>query len=174
MILCRHVLAAFPLLWCALGALASTDIQYSVADRPWPEGLGNQRAVISIPATAPAVRIQLLWRRHDAHVDQRRLLLVHAVNGDTISHIRRIRVDREVCDIVAGPVVHPGEYYLYYLSYDVVPGWGYYSGDYLPREFPAPQVWLREGVVKKEVEREAQNAAIPKARILGIQARTAF
>ena len=122
------------LLFVAIQPAALSAVPYTVAREPWPEWLGSQRAVISVASAAEAVRIQLPWRRHDPRPEAHRFILINAATGDTVANIQRILVDREVCDIAAGPISRSGQYFLYYVPYEVLPGWGYYSRDYLPQE----------------------------------------
>ena len=77
---------------------------YSLADEPWPESFGNQRAVLHIEGNAEAVHIVLPWRRHDPDPQDKRMLLISASSNDTVPNIHRIRIDKEICEIFAGPV----------------------------------------------------------------------
>jgi hypothetical protein len=86
------------------------QIRYSVAARPWPESLGNHRAIMHIVKPADAVRVTLPWGRHDADPHQKRLMVIEASSGDTILNVFRIRVDNEACDIIFGPVLKGGSY----------------------------------------------------------------
>jgi hypothetical protein len=91
---------------------------FTVADEPWPESLGSHRAVLRIQGNEEAVHIRIPWRRHDPDPQDRMLLLISAQSNDTVPNIHRIRVDREICEIFAGPV-KAGTHYLYYLPYEV-------------------------------------------------------
>ena len=86
---------------------------FTVADQPWPESLGNHRAVIEVDGHHEAVRLVLPWRRHDPDPGERMLVLVHEASHDTVPNIHRVRVDNEVCEIIApdgqirGPTMWP-------------------------------------------------------------------
>jgi len=154
-------------LWLVLlGAvfLSACDKQqglYRVAPAPWAESFGNHRAVLVIEQDSKAVHLTIPWRRHDPDPQKRRLLLISAETGDTIPNIHRIRVDQEVCEIMAGPV-KAGTYYFYYLPFEVQEGYGFYSRDYLPvEENPDPE-W-KQGIKKQEA---------PSASPLYFEART--
>ncbi len=131
-------------LYLALASGCSGDSQlYTVSHEPWPESFGNHRAVLHIEGDEDAVRIVLPWRRHDPDPQDRMLLLISAKSGDTVRNIHRIRVDREVCEIIAGPV-KAGTHYLYYLPFQVQEGYGFYDKDYLPREGKPDREWLEQ------------------------------
>ena len=149
-----------PLLMLASGCSDDPDV-FTVSDAPWPESFGNHRAVVQVIGKAEAVRLDLPWRRHDPDPQDRMLVMVSAASGDTVPNIHRIRVDRERCEILAGPV-REGTYHLYYLPYEVQEGWGFYAGDYFPPEAPADADWQ---------ERLSQDS-IPLARLQRFESRT--
>ncbi len=112
----------------------------------------------------------LPWRRHDPAPHEKRLILIEASSGDTLSNVYRIRVDGEVCDIVVGPVRKSGTYYCYYLPYEVQPGWGYYNRGYLPPEAPPPAIWVK----RNGLGSAAVHSKLQAAKIAEIQSRSAF
>lgn len=134
---------------------------YHVADTPWPESFGNHRAVLEIVNDAEAVHIELPWRRHDRDPEKRMLLLVSAETGDTIPNIHRIHIDKERCEVLAGPV-KTGIYHFYYLPFEVQEGYGFYTGDYLPVEAPPDHDWI---------EKIGDNE-FPSSSLLRFEART--
>ncbi len=141
-----------------------SDLQtYTVSDEPWPESFGNHRAVLQVQADEEAVHIVLPWRRHDPDPQERMLLLIDAASLDTIPNIHRIRVDREVCEIVAGPL-KAGTHYLYYLPFRVQEGYGFYHEDYLPREGDPDPAWID----RLDLD------AVPSAALTRFEARTAM
>ncbi|OFY56706.1 MAG: hypothetical protein A2X22_02005 [Bacteroidetes bacterium GWF2_49_14] len=146
---------------------AEASAQWQVAPTPWSESFGSQRAVIEISKPSEISELNLMWRRHDRSLDQRRLLIINAVTGDTVRNIKRLLVNPEECRILFGPVVKPGKYYFYYLPFGVQEGWGYYGRSYLKPE-PAPdESW--SGLADRQ-----DPAKIVKAKILAIESRTAF
>jgi hypothetical protein len=92
---------------------------YAVASNVWEEGLGNHRAVLKINQAAEVVTLKMEWRRPDRNPGDKRFLIVNSVTGDTVSNVRKIKVDNESCQIQFGPVSQPGTYYFYYLPYQV-------------------------------------------------------
>jgi len=164
MVIFKNCTATSLLLFATLGCLGNPQL-YSVPEKAWPESFGNHRAVVQVEADTEAVQIEIPWRRHDPHPQNRMLLLVSAETGDTIRNLYRIRVDNEWCKIIAGPVT-AGAFHLYYLPFEVQEGYGFYNKDYLPAEAEATSdpYWLHQ------LDREAA----PKAILRGLQARTHF
>ena len=159
----KHLISLLAGIALSFAILPAQSFTWTVAAVPWPESFGSQRAVIEIRKSAPAVEIDLLWRRHDRNPDQRRLMIIEAATGDTIKNISRIEVNSEHCSIRFGPVNNPGTYYLYYLPFEVVDGWGYYGRDYLkPEPAPDPE-WLKTSTVQ-----------FSKALLKGIECRSPF
>lgn len=144
--------------------------KYSIASDPWPEDLGNHRALIEVKEPADAVYLHLTWRRHDPDPANKKLIIIHEDSGDTIKNIFRVNVDQETCDLVFGPVRKPGEYAFYYLSFRPDPEHGFFRYGYFPPEQPPDDQWFHDSGI---TDLEAINK-LPKAQCLEIQARTAF
>ena len=138
---------------------------FSVSTAFWEEGLGSQRAVIDVKKPANAVFIRLVWRRHDLRPEAKRFLIVDALNGDAIRNIKRIRVDRESCELIFGPVTRSGSFFFYYLPFEVMHGSGNYGKNYLPPEPSADPSWLASCPLP---------AKCARADVREIQARTSF
>lgn len=107
--------------------------QYTLPPTPWEESFGNHRAVLSVPKAASAAHLTFRWRRHDADVDKHRFIFVEGTTGDTVAAVQRIKVDSQTCELYFGPV-KAGEYYFYYLPYEVQKDAGFYGGSYLKPE----------------------------------------
>lgn len=136
---------------------------YRVARSPWPESFGNHRALLEVHSDGEAMRIEIPWRRHDRDPEKRMLLLVSAETGDTVRNIRRIRVDNEICEILAGPL-KKGSYHFYYLPFEVQEGYGFFNHDYLPAETPPDPIW-QEGISEENTV---------SADLIAFEARTAM
>jgi hypothetical protein len=168
-LICLLFLAA-PSLWSQNVTIPDSGIVFTVAAKPWPEGLGSQRAAFDVPMASGAVCFQLPWRRHDPQPDNHRLLLINGTSGDTVRNILRLSVTNEECKFLAGPLTKPGRYLLYYLSYEVQPGWGGYGRNYVPPELPPDSRWLAD----EHLTPSTAPASIPHAVTRSIEARTAF
>jgi hypothetical protein len=162
-------------LWCFLIVVLvscnwkGNQIVFTVAQEPWPEGLGNQRAVLKVKEPAEAVYLNLLWRRHDRNPEDRRFIIVNETSGDTIKNIHRIKIDNELCELVFGPV-KPGKYHFYYLPYKPDPSWGFFKYGYLEQENAPGEEWLkRNGLRDSTIIGD-----LSKVRCNEIQSRTAF
>lgn len=115
---------------------------YTVPDSAWNEALGNHRALIHVDAPCEVANLRFEWRRPDAGVDQKRFLIINASTGDTVRNILRNEVNNELCDLSFGPVEAAGDYYFYYLPYQVQPGHGmYYRGYEAVEETPGAE-WV--------------------------------
>lgn len=139
--------------------------KYDIASTPWAESLGNHRAVIQIDKPTDVAALNFEWRRPDKEVDQRRMLIINAQTGDTISNVRRIEINNDRCRLQFGPVVNAGTYYFYYLPYQVQPGGGFYGLNYIKPEKAADSEWLNKAAkVRSPLE----------AVITNVESRTAF
>ncbi len=143
---------------------------YTIVDQPWPESLGNHRALLELDQAAEAVAVDLVWRRHDQNPEQRRFIIIHEESGDTIPNIHRFHLDNERCQLIVGPVLKTGKYHFYYLPYEVQKEYGFYSRDYLDPEDPADPSWVKQNDLS---QRDAWSR-LPKAKLVSLQARTAF
>jgi len=145
-------------------SLTAQSATWTVAEIPWKESFGSQRAVLEISKAAISAEVNILWRRHDPHPDQRRILAIEAITGDTVPNLDPLEINNENCHLKFGPIERPGIYYLYYLPFAIVEGWGYFGKDYLkPDKTPDP-LWM------------GQNSMTPvtQAKVLRIESRTSF
>lgn len=161
----------FTFLLSVIGGSALTDAQaqhhysYEVPQVPWEESFGNHRAVLQIDKPGEVIALDFNWRRPDMDVDQRRLLIVNAMTGDTIANIRRMEINNEHCSLQFGPVKAKGTYYFYYLPYKVQHGYGFYGGGYLPKEEKPEAGWLSRAEAMKKC---------PLAWVLRVESRETF
>lgn len=145
------------------------DLPYTVAPTPWPELLGSARARIRVEQAAPAVRSHLPWRRHDPHPEAKAVIVTTAA-GAEVRNAFTARADAASGDIVFSPDAGPGDYYAYYLALQEPPK-GRLSptserkAAYRAPAFAGDPAW----------KQSAGNwNALPHARALEFQARTAF
>jgi len=168
-------IAIIPVLLSLLGgyaAMGADQIPYSVPDVPWDEAYGKHRAIVSVEAAAPAVWLHLQWRRRDHDADSRQIIIVDAATGKTVDNLVRVNVNRDFADLVFQPATAPGEYYVYYLPYQVQYQGGWYGGDYLPVEVKADPQWVAANGLN---DLAAGNwRSLSQARVLQIQARSEF
>lgn len=142
---------------------------YEISDSVWNEAFGNHRAILQIENPCEVADLSFEWRRPDVDVDKKRFLIIHAKTGDTIQNIKRVHVDSEVCKISFGPIQEAGEYYFYYLPYQVQPGHGMYYKGYEPKEKEPDFAWNNsiasvihtDAIVKKVQSRTAFDSFFP-------------
>ena len=168
----------------------STSIRYTVPGTPWetvinnqnrqkarPDvqptapnhlSLGNHRAVIHVKASGGAACLDFDWRRHDKTIEKARFFIINTQTQDTIKNIYRAEVNNEHCKIVFGPVVE-GDYYFYYLPFEIQGGWGGYGKKYVSREPLPNESWLTNNKVN-----ELNTNNLIEAKCVEIQARTEF
>ncbi|SDC98535.1 glycoside hydrolase domain-containing protein [Niabella drilacis] len=152
--------------WPFAGNGYSQEHTYGVPEVPWPETLGNHRAVVECPVQGLA-HVKLFWRRHDAAPEQKRLLIL-AANGDTVRHIYRITVNKEMAEFVFEPVNGRGTYYVYYLPWKGRKENGWFAGDYLKPETAPDPAWMqRQGL-------PASAAQLLLSKVSRLEARTDF
>ena len=157
----------------ATSALAA-EIPYGVPDRPWDEGLGHHRARVQATEKADAVWAHLPWRRRDADADKKHIIVIDAATGREVANVARVAIGREAGDLVFQPATAPGEYYIYYMPFKVVSGFGWYSGDYLAPKSAAEKDWLDRRGLGPDRLAAGKWRELPQARVLEFQARTAF
>lgn len=151
--------------------LKSYGQTYSVPTDPWAEALGNHRAVLEISTKSDAVSIDLLWRRHDLHPEDKRFLIVEANSGDTIQNVFRKEVNQERAQIVIGPVLNPGKYYFYYLPSTYVSGRNWGARSYAPIEDAPDNKWVENHKLNEDPSKYKN---VTKATVKEIQSRTDF
>ena len=143
---------------------------YNVATQPWPESLGNHRAILETEQAAEVLALNIEWRRHDKKPEDKRFVIIHAESGDTVQNIHRLEVNSERCQLLFGPAQGRGRYYFYYLPYEVQERYGFYNQGYLKPERKADHDWLKKNNLMVSDTREN----LPEVKLLTFQARTAF
>ncbi|MEZ4968548.1 MAG: DUF6067 family protein [Flavobacteriaceae bacterium] len=164
----RNTLWAFFLIF--LGHAQNKPSSYTVANAPWEEWLGNHRAALTVDAPSDVVALDLEWRRHDKDPQEKRFIIVHSESGDTIPNIHRIQVNKEKCQLIFGPASQKGMYHFYYLPYAVQKEYGFYNKGYLQKEEAPAKEWH----TKNNPSHPKKWRTLPKAKLLGFEARTEF
>lgn len=148
----------------AVRAQQMTNYNVPPVSKTWSDTFGNHRVVLEVTKAAEAVALNVCWRRADMNPEKRRFVIVNAQTGDTVKNILRKKVNNESCEIVFGPVVNPGLYYFYYLSYPVFDGHGGYGADYYKPEAAPEDGWVKV----------AEGKLPTTAKLIAIEARTEF
>ena len=149
------------------------ELTYGVADKPWPERLGNHRVRLQVAEKADAVWAHIPWRRRDRDPEKKTTLVVDAATGKPVQNVARVNINREVGDLVFQPATVPGEYWVYFLPYE-----GEHSSfpriAYLAPKATADEAWLRGNGLAETPLPPSRWQALPKAKVLGIQAVSEF
>jgi len=150
---------------------AAGDVKRTVAS--WPDAFGNHRARVQVAAKAEAVAAYIPWRRRDSSPEKKRIIVVDAATGKTLSNVAPLEINRESGVVVFQPATVPGEYHIYYMPYTVQPGWGGYGKDYLARHDTADPLWRLRTLPPLPLPRDRWKQ-LPQATLLDIQARAEF
>src|SRR5438105_1790533 len=102
-------------------------VEYRLAEKPWEDGLGSCRAVVHVEDAAPAVRLQIPWRRHEPDPNSKAIVIVDAATNQRVRDFTRVGATREMGTLLFAPPTTPGDYFVYYLPYMPQPGYGNYS-----------------------------------------------
>lgn len=137
---------------------------YGVAAQPWPENLGNHRALVRVSAPSDAVSVHIPWRRSDES-PEKKAVLVFDDAGRPVPNSTVLRMKAESGEVVF-QAAHAGEYSIYYLPHADLgnrrPALGE-KGQYMAPAASADPGWLgRTGGV------------LPSAALVQLQSRTAF
>ena len=143
------------------------EIPYTVADNPWNDELGNQRAKVRALAGADAVRVHLPWRRHDAGALAGPIAVFAAPDGPQVRDVFVVSRSSESADLVFAPVKDVSEYFVYTMPHAPAP-----TRRNSPPTAPAWQELTTDpGWAAKVRERAGELAP---ATVIAFEARTQF
>ncbi|MGN6439395.1 MAG: glycoside hydrolase domain-containing protein [Agriterribacter sp.] len=144
---------------------------YRIAAAPWPENLGNHRAVIKIKQAADAVEVLLEWRRQDDEAASK-CLIIEDAEGNRVKNIYRRDVNRELASFVFQPLKNTTSYYVYYLPWQGKAAIGSFQGNYLTREGSPDNEWVTRNRLHQW--KSSQKSSLPQAFVECFESRTAF
>ncbi len=153
--------------------VAGEERLYSVAVQPWPEALGNHRALVRVGCVDQAVRVHVPWRRRDRDPETK-AVIVTTSSDEPIANVAVLNLTRFAADIVFEPAAGAGEYHLYYLPYQPQGHWGGYGGGYQSPQCTAEADWCRRVGVDAPGLAARGWGHWPVAEVTGFQARTEF
>lgn len=108
-----------PLLLVCQQGLMAQDVRYRSAQNSWdPDSLGNHRAVVHVNRTGPAAKVVIPWRRRDNPAGKA-VIVVDARTGKRIPNVSTANISRESGTVYFKPVSGVGNYYIYYMPYQV-------------------------------------------------------
>ncbi len=149
------------------------DVPYGVAKKPWPQALGNHRAVVRVEGKADAVGVHLPWRRRDRAPGRKNIIVVDAKTGRQVKNLVRVAVTRAFGDLVFQPQTAPGAYYVYYLP-TVTHGRAFVRAVYPAPKHTADAAWVKRHRLSREELTQGAWRKLPRAKTLRFEARSAF
>jgi hypothetical protein len=163
----RHVMV----LLLAAAAAPAQEVPYGVAETPWNDELGNHRALVRVEGAAPAVRVHLPWRRHDAGAAAAGEMVVFPARrgGTQVRNVVVVERNAEFADIVFEPAADAGatDYFVYTMPHQPARG---RRGQAQPTPAWTPATPDPDWAARAR----AGAASLPVARVLLFEARTAF
>ncbi|MBL7224078.1 MAG: hypothetical protein ISS72_09500, partial [Candidatus Brocadiae bacterium] len=157
-----------------MAASVRGDVPYAVAKKPWPQNLGNHRAVVRVETKADAVWAHLPWRRRDRQPGKKHILVVDAATGKEIANVARASIRREAGDLVFQPATVPGDYFVYTLP-TVTHGRSFVRTVYPAPKATADAAWVKKHELSRdELTKGAVWARLPAATVVRFEARSAF
>ena len=135
--------------------------------------LGNHRVVIDVSKGTGAMAVHIPWRRRDLEPQKKKVILIDAKTGRRIDNVHPVEVNREFGDFIFEPVTVPGEYYMYYMPYEMT-GRHYPKVRYLEPEQTSDAAWLeRCGYTNGRLPKERWSI-LPKAKVVDMQSIDEF
>ena len=154
---------------------AEQNIPYTVAEKPWPALLGNQRVRIYVESPAEAVWVHIPWRRVDHHPETKAVQVV-GPDGSCVINSAAVMIGAEYGDILF-EAKSPGDHFIYYLpqakpkiSHSIAGSRGQYQR---PQSTGDPS-WLRRFSASSSIASRDKRQRLPQARVIEFQARTKF
>lgn len=133
-----------------------------------PEGVGNHRAVVRVERAAELCWTRVAWRRIDEMVPLRGIEVVLAKTGERIGNALVIESNKEYGDILFESP-EPGDYYLYYIPFEMVErSWNPYP-KYLSQE-TVSSVWRERAEIAATAIREGKTpVGIERAAVIKLE-----
>jgi hypothetical protein len=135
---------------------------------------GNHRAVVRVDAPADAVVVEIPWRRPDQKPEAKDIVVVDAATGLRVADVARISVTRESGTLALRPVTVPGDYFVYYLPFQMTGRTNYPTVEYPKPVDWADTEWLRRNGLGREQLPTGRWRDLPRARVLSLQSSGAF
>jgi len=135
---------------------------------------GNYRAVLKVESKADAVRASLPWRRRDLQPEKKRVMVCDAKSGGRLKNLYVVDIKRESGEIIFEPASGPGDYYIYFMPYQLTGGRNYPTARYLGPEVAADTAWLvRNGLTATRLS-TADLKKFPEAKLVEFQSVDEF
>ena len=165
--------AAVALILGSVSLFALDEATYGVGS--WPEaGFGNHRAIVEVKEAAPAVRVNIPWRRRDGNPEKFQVIVIDTSTRKRVENVVPLSINREAGEFAFEPLSVPGNYEFYYLPYE--PGTGNFdaAGTYFPAKETADPAWRMAHQLDAAEIAKGSGKSLPQARLIEIQARGEF
>lgn len=125
------------------GISQAQTIPYKTGNKTWdPDKLGNQRAVVTVTGEGKVAEVMLPWRCRTVKPDQ--LIIVEdAKTGQQVTNVKTKNIGPEEGTIDFEPVSGKGNYYIYFLPYDLKQPVNYPNAIYRKETNTASDEWLK-------------------------------
>ncbi len=142
-----------------------SPVKYGYGD--WSEelNLGNHRAKVKVDTASPAVLAHIEWRRFDKEPQEKKVIVKDA-NGNTVNS-KAFTIKNLYGDVVF-EAKEPGNYYIYYMPYEVPKTYAYSKTLYLRNVCEASEEWLNAN----NLLGDTFPSDLPQAELVEIQSRT--
>jgi len=138
-----------------------------------PDTLGNHRVVLHVTGNEKAVKAEIPWRRRDQYPGDKMMILVDEKTGQQVLNMMPVDIRREYGKIVFEPVTGPGDYYLYYLPYQIS-GRNYPKVDYPKPVYRIDSSWVSQNHLEVAELTEESWMKLPEAEIVEFQSIDQF
>ncbi len=148
------------------------DIPYGTGQ--WDaDSLGNHRVVLHVSQKSDAAWAHIPWRRRDFHPKNKSIILIDAHTGQQIRNLFRAHINREFGDIIFQPHTIPGDYYVYYIPFEMEGRSNYPTVTYPEPIETADSWWLKKHRLTVGAQLENLNT-FPKTKIVAFQSIDEF
>jgi hypothetical protein len=132
------------------------------------DSLGNHRIVVRVSGTHDAVLARIPWRRRDADPDAKLLVIRDARTDARVLNVARLAISRERGDIAFQPTSGAGEYWIYFLPYQMAGRSNYPQATYPAPDSTADPAWLRRHGLTGP-RRAAAAERLPRAEVVAYE-----
>ncbi|RZL44664.1 MAG: hypothetical protein EOP00_19355 [Pedobacter sp.] len=114
----RNIYLTLIILTFSSFCVTAQEIKYTSGNNSWnADSLGNHRALVSFVGTGKVAKVNIEWRRSDANINQKAIIVQDAKTGNKVKNILPLSLDNEKGVICFEPESGAGTYYIYYQPY---------------------------------------------------------
>jgi Family of unknown function (DUF6067) len=161
----------------ALGAVAGAaqDSEPARGLARWDAlAYGHHRAVVRVEKADDAVVTVIPWRRPDRAPETKDVVIVDAATGRRVLNVARIALTRESGTLAFQPATVPGNYFVYYLPFQMTGRTNYPTVEYPKPVDWADSEWLARNRLTSEGRAAEAWRQLPAARVVALESSDAF